>query len=883
MRKIFSKYKILTLYIFLLLMLFGGSSFADSIKSLKSGAWSDATIWSSGRLPGQGDDVLVDSGHVVLYDISSDEAIHTIHVRGRLTFSREKNTQLDVGIIAISSSETVDFNADCSKHQPSPTWADAPRPALEVGTMDDPVPNGVTARVRLTYFADLDPNCAPGIINYGGRMDFHGAPLNRTWVKMALSAAKGAQTIKISEPVNWKVGDHIIITRSQRAPGNSVSYGSYRTNGLQQTEEHTIASINGTTLTLDQPLAFNHPLFKNKYAAEVANLSRNVVVESKNPNGVRGHTMYHFNSRGSISYAEFAHLGKANTLARYPIHFHVLRNTMRGGSVIGASIWDSHNRFITIHGTDYMVVRDCVGYKSLGHGYFMEDATEVNNFLEHNLAVLTYDVDPLPDQALDFDDNNGAGFWWANGRNALLNNVASECDEYGYRFEIPEDVFANVLQPDGTIAQGVQINTLSFILFKGNEVHGTMKYGYRGDGAPAINDPLVIDDLNIWQVWYAFRPDMRNFYIKNLNIWNTAYGFYGRSPGNGRVENYTAIDPGNYIMGFQEAPEGLITFENVFADTVNEYPFRIYGQDERNQPCEIHVRNFTVKNVSDNLNGARSKNPRSSPPLTLYLHDFFGSGVDAKIIPDNQSRNDGLSYSAMSPQFSGVKVAQTDVPFPENPIRVEDQLPPATVITYPADGQMFSDQTGELTVSGTCIDGSNISSLKVNGVPVTPLSENFRRWQVTLTDLPAGDIVIKTEATDEFGNRELTPHKITIGIGKFPTGTTNDPIDEPVAIDDFKLFNNYPNPFNPETFIKFSVTNQSNQASQVKLRIYDALGHEVRELINGSLAPGEYEVLWNGLDENGSAAASGIYIYELSARTFEGQGFRDAKKMLLVR
>ena len=36
-------------------------------------------------------------------------------------------------------------------------------------------------------------------------------------------------------------------------------------------------------------------------------------------------------------------------------------------------------------------------------------------------------------------DNEGAGFWWANGRNALTNNVAVECDQYGFRFQIPNE------------------------------------------------------------------------------------------------------------------------------------------------------------------------------------------------------------------------------------------------------------------------------------------------------------------------------------------------------------------------------------------------------------------------------------------------------------
>ena len=100
--------------------------------------------------------------------------------------------------------------------------------------------------------------------------------------------------------------------------------------------------------------------------------------------------MYHRGSAGSITYAEFRHLGKEGVLGQYSLHFHLVGDTMRGSSVVGASIWDSDNRWITIHGTNYLVVRDCVGYQSVGHGFFLEDGTEVNNVLDRNLAVQAY-------------------------------------------------------------------------------------------------------------------------------------------------------------------------------------------------------------------------------------------------------------------------------------------------------------------------------------------------------------------------------------------------------------------------------------------------------------------------------------------------------------
>ena len=108
--------------------------------------------------------------------------------------------------------------------------------------------------------------------------------------------------------------------------------------------------------------------------------------------------MFHKFSRGSISYAEFRHLGKEGKLGKYSLHFHRVGDSMRGSSVIGAAIWDSANRWITIHGTNRLVVRECVGYRSVGHGFFLEDGTEVENILDHNLAVQALEGKPLPEQ-----------------------------------------------------------------------------------------------------------------------------------------------------------------------------------------------------------------------------------------------------------------------------------------------------------------------------------------------------------------------------------------------------------------------------------------------------------------------------------------------------
>jgi hypothetical protein len=71
---------------------------------------------------------------------------------------------------------------------------------------------------------------------------------------------------------------------------------------------------------------------------------------------------------------------------------------------------------------------------------------------------------------------------------------------------------------------------------------------------------------------------------------------------------------------------------------------------------------------------------------------------------------------------------------------------------------------------------------------------------------------------------------------------------------------NYPNPFNPETKITYTLTKSSN----VKLDIYNILGQHVRSLVNDYKAAGNHSIVWNGKDKNNNDLSSGYYLYKLS-------------------
>jgi len=102
-----------------------------------------------------------------------------------------------------------------------------------------------------------------------------------------------------------------------------------------------------------------------------------------------------------------------------------------------------------------------------------------------------------------------------------------------------------------------------------------------------------------------------------------------------------------------------------------------------------------------------------------------------------------------------------------------------------------------------------------------------------------------------------------------------DVVDNPVIVPgQFALAQNYPNPFNPTTEINFSVPTRSH----VRLEVLNLLGQQVRLLEDRSFAPGQYSSEWDGRDNDGNGAASGVYFYRLTADQFS-----QSRKMILLK
>jgi hypothetical protein len=99
----------------------------------------------------------------------------------------------------------------------------------------------------------------------------------------------------------------------------------------------------------------------------------------------------------------------------------------------------------------------------------------------------------------------------------------------------------------------------------------------------------------------------------------------------------------------------------------------------------------------------------------------------------------------------------------------------------------------------------------------------------------------------------------TVATSDFPvdiTGGIEKPQNDHLK---FHLYQNYPNPFNPITTIKYSIQAPSN----ILLAIYDLSGKLIKILDQGKKIAGEYQVIWDGTDNNHQPVSTGIYFYTL--------------------
>ena len=205
---------------------------------------------------------------------------------------------------------------------------------------------------------------------------------------------------------------------------------------------------------------------------------------------------------------------------------------------------------------------------------------------------------------------------------------------------------------------------------------------------------------------------------------------------------------------------------------------------------------------------------------------------------------------------------------------------PAELVVDPVS---FSIEMSANTVSVEIMELSNIGGsamdyninetadwLSLDPVSGTLLAGASEDIELTFdtADMIAGDYSVDLIIID---NREETIVPIELIVTG--TSTQNDITDL-----ETKLLGNYPNPFNPETTIKYNLKNNSN----VTLTIYNTKGQLVRTLVRSSQIAGIHSTIWNGKDANGRSVSSGIYFSTFDANDEEGD-YTSVKKIILMK
>ncbi len=396
-------------------------------------AWSDASTWPSGQVPGAGDAVEITRDMDVVLDVDAP-GLRSLTIRGSLTFSDERDISLE--------SE----------------WIYVPGGSLTIGTADQPYQHDATITLTDEVTGeDINTMGDRGIMLMGGTLNLHGNR-DHTWTQLAATAEAGASQIEVLDAGDWRLGDEIVLASTDYNP--------------RQAERRTITAIDGNLVTLDAPLDYMHfgeITFGVDERGEVANLTRNIRIQASEDAAESyfgGHIMAMAGSRLHVDSVELSRMGQHLTLARYPIHWHVIGEG-QGQYVRNASIHNTFNRCVTVHGTNNLHVENNVTYNTVGHCFFMEDGIETGNAFIGNLAIQTkchptldclptnlaangerdtsY-ADPAAYREASFhggntllpSDNTVASFWITNPDNSYIDNVAAGSDQVGFWLSIPQ-------------------------------------------------------------------------------------------------------------------------------------------------------------------------------------------------------------------------------------------------------------------------------------------------------------------------------------------------------------------------------------------------------------------------------------------------------------
>jgi len=331
----------------------------------------------------------------------------------------------------------------------APPNPDSCKKASQVGDGKTLLPGGVDDcfyNYGPLNFDDGDPNAFFGYkvlsVSFGGTLQMFGAkgatycasypcPANdpalspsntgTSWTRLDAPLAGGGteQLLVVADPTgsirnSWSNGDKIVLASTDYLPSHSelltisskgVVVDPTNSNDSDVNVVETIQwQHNGATYSLTET---NHPAISRlnlgftsiDTRASVALLSRNIKILSNDKLGdtswpaapgayFGAHTIFRQGFQSvQVQGVEFYQLGQGGRIGHYPVHFHMVRQVPPNTFVSDSSMWDSMNRWVVLHGAQGVTLQRDVGYLSIGHGFYLEDATETNNKLYGNIGI----------------------------------------------------------------------------------------------------------------------------------------------------------------------------------------------------------------------------------------------------------------------------------------------------------------------------------------------------------------------------------------------------------------------------------------------------------------------------------------------------------------
>jgi hypothetical protein len=603
--------------------------------AMKASRWSDPASWPDGKVPGAGDSVTIARGRSIILDVSPP-ALRSLTINGKLSFANDRDLSLTT------------------------EWIYLPGGELDIGSEAKPYTRKAT--ITLTdNFPDEDINTMGdrGIMMLAGTLSLHGDRTN-SWTKLARTARAGSASIQVLNAAGWRKGDIIVLASTDFDP--------------RQAEERTISAISGNTLTLDKPLAYMHfgeITFGVDERGEVAMLSRNIKIQASEDAAKSyfgGHIMAMAGSKMYVEGIELNRMGQHMHLARYPIHWHILGEG-KGQYIKNASIHDTFNRCVTVHGTNDLRIENNVTYNIVGHCFFLEDGIEHGNQFVHNLAIqvkchmtkpcaptnlaangensftyenrMTYRLASFSGKdTLLPSDNTVAAYWITNPDNVFIDNVAAGSDENGFWWSLPEHPQGAFLNSD--TAKTIWPRRMRLAQFRGNVAHSNFDgfmldrninpdntFGLAGPSHmpkenPADNNSPSVDSILENLTAYKNRNGgvwgrgERHIY-RNLKTADNAIGFT-HSSGSFGADTFTSLvvdslfvgETGN--IGNPVTPEEKAYGRSLPKRLIPDFPIRGYEYYD----YRVDVANTAFVNFQDNKQ-------RGSGALSWLL--FTSSGV----------------------------------------------------------------------------------------------------------------------------------------------------------------------------------------------------------------------------------------------------------------